>query len=95
MDTTADIDVAKVYDQPVKEDRLRLLVDPIWPRGISKRRLAFDHWIPEVAPSDTLRKWFAHDPAKWESFRARYHDELDGNPDATVFTTNSGPPPEK
>ena len=81
MRPSANIDVARVYDQPAGEGRLRILVDRLWPRGISKHHLHYDYWIPEIAPSNELRKWFGHDPAKWDEFRSRYRDELGGNPD--------------
>jgi uncharacterized protein YeaO (DUF488 family) len=60
----------------------RLLIDRLWPRGLRKDALALDDWIPEVAPSHALRRWFGHDPAKWEEFQARYRAELDASPDA-------------
>jgi len=78
-----DIDLARVYDDPDAAQGARLLVDGIWPRGISKAELAHDDWIREVAPSGQLRKWFGHDPDKWNAFQRRYRAELDTN-DAAV-----------
>ncbi|AEA12282.1 hypothetical protein TUZN_0794 [Thermoproteus uzoniensis 768-20] len=72
------IKVKRVYDPPEPGDGLRVLVDRLWPRGV--RRDAVDIWMREVAPSDELRRWFSHDPAKWEEFKARYWRELDENP---------------
>ena len=67
----------RVYEEPSKEDGFRILVERLWPRGMSKDRAAVDLWLKEVAPSPELRKWFAHDPAKWEEFRRRYEKELE------------------
>ena len=75
------IQVARVHDAPGKEKTARLLVDRIWPRGVSKEGLDHDDWIKDVAPSNTLRKWFDHDPQKWGEFRNRYMHELASNPD--------------
>ena len=71
--------VKRVYDQPLKEDGFRILVDRLWPRGLSKEKAKVDLWVKEIAPSDSLRKWFAHDPGKWDEFRTRYFSELDKN----------------
>lgn len=60
----------------------RVLVDRLWPRGISKADLALDLWAKEAAPSDALRRWFGHDPARWEEFVRRYREELDARPEA-------------
>ncbi|MEM3791534.1 MAG: DUF488 domain-containing protein [Candidatus Micrarchaeaceae archaeon] len=69
----------RVYEKPQKEDGLRVLVERLWPRGISKERAKIDIWLKEVAPSNELRKWFGHDPKKWEEFKKRYKEELKGN----------------
>ncbi len=74
--------VKRVYDPPAKSDGLRILVDRLWPRGLSKQSAKIDHWLRDVAPSNRLRQWFAHDPAKWEEFKRRYAKELDRNPEA-------------
>ncbi len=63
------------------DDGNRILVDRLWPRGLSKRRLGDASWVRDVAPSDELRQWFGHDAAKWDGFRARYFAELDANPE--------------
>lgn len=65
-----------VYDQPTKEDGERILVDRLWPRGLSKERAAIDQWLKDLAPSAELRRWFGHDPARWEEFQRRYALEL-------------------
>jgi len=80
----ASIGIARVYDDTDRAAGARLLVDRVWPRGIRKQDLHLDAWIKEVAPSTGLRKWFGHDPEKWDEFRARYHAELDENLDAVA-----------
>lgn len=72
----------RVYDDPESSDGVRILVDRLWPRGLSKDKARLDHWMREVAPSDELRRWFGHDPNRWEAFRERYFHELDDAPDA-------------
>lgn len=71
------ISLKRVYDEPAASDGKRVLVDRLWPRGLSKERAHVDAWLKEVAPSNELRKWFAHDPAKFEEFRRRYAEELE------------------
>lgn len=66
----------RAYDEPTRNDGYRVLVDRLWPRGVSKERLRIDEWCRDVAPSDELRKWFGHDPALWEEFLDRYGEEL-------------------
>jgi uncharacterized protein YeaO (DUF488 family) len=66
----------RVYDKPAKADGRRVLVDRIWPRGLTKKQARIDEWAKEIAPSDRLRKWFGHDPARWEEFNKRYAGEL-------------------
>lgn len=66
----------RVYDKPSREDGLRVLVDRLWPRGLTKARARVDMWLKDVAPSTELRKWFAHDPDKWKEFQSRYRKEL-------------------
>ncbi len=78
------ISLKRVYDEPSPEDGYRVLVERLWPRGISKERAAVDLWLREVAPSPELRTWFGHDPAKWEEFRRRYWEELRHNGDAVA-----------
>lgn len=70
------IRIKRVYLEPEAEDGTRVLVDRLWPRGLSKERARVDTWLKEIAPSTELRKWFAHDPAKWEEFQSRYMGEL-------------------
>lgn len=79
MTGVPDIALARVYDDARDTGRARLLVDRVWPRGIGKDALDLDEWIREVAPSTELRKWFGHDPERWDAFRRRYRTELDAN----------------
>jgi uncharacterized protein YeaO (DUF488 family) len=79
------IHVKRAYEKPSRKDGLRILVERLWPRGLTKARAALDLWVKEVAPSPALRKWFSHDPAKWEQFEKRYWKELRGNPDAVAL----------
>ena len=74
------IHLKRVYESPAPTDGQRILVDRIWPRGISKEQAKLNLWLKEVAPSTALRKWFGHDPEKWEEFRAKYRAELESNP---------------
>ena len=67
---------------PADDDGARFLVDRLWPRGLKREALKLDEWLKEAAPSDSLRRWFGHDPKKWEEFRRRYFEELDRRPDA-------------
>ena len=76
------IDLKRAYDPPTKNDGRRLLVDRVWPRGIAKDDLQIDAWLKDLAPSTELRKWFGHDPAKWDEFRKRYALELEQRPEA-------------
>jgi uncharacterized protein YeaO (DUF488 family) len=73
------IHLKRVYEAPSKSDGTRILVDRLWPRGLTKEKARVDLWLKEVAPSTELRKWFAHDPAKWPEFKARYKAELKHN----------------
>lgn len=75
------IKIKRVYDKAAASDGSRLLVDRIWPRGLKKADLALDDWIKEVAPSDRLRKWFAHDIRKWKELRKQYFAELRAKPE--------------
>lgn len=74
--TARDLCIKRVYEKPAKSDGFRILVDRLWPRGISKRRAKLDGWEPNLAPSAELRKWFGHDPSRWNEFRQRYRAEL-------------------
>jgi uncharacterized protein YeaO (DUF488 family) len=71
------IKIKRIYDEAAPDDGVRLLVDRLWPRGLSKEKAAVDHWLKEIAPSDELRRWFGHDPEKWQEFRERYRRELE------------------
>ena len=70
--------IKRAYEEPDGEDGTRILVDRLWPRGLTKEKAKVDLWLKDVAPSTELRKWFAHDPAKWAEFRSRYLEELKG-----------------
>ena len=74
------VKLKRVYDEPSEDDGTRILVDRLWPRGLTKEKAHIDLWLKEVAPSNELRKWFAHDPEIWPEFQARYHAELNQNP---------------
>lgn len=69
--------IKRIYGDPSPEDGLRVLVDGLWPRGMSKEKAKVDIWLKEVAPSVSLREWFGHDRERWEEFRNHYHEELD------------------
>lgn len=73
------IRVKRVYDPPSSDDGVRILVDRLWPRGLRKDAVRVDVWLRDVAPSDELRRWFGHDPSKWEEFKRRYFEELKNN----------------
>jgi uncharacterized protein YeaO (DUF488 family) len=73
--------IKRVYERPEPDDGTRILVDRLWPRGLTKERVGVDLWLKEVAPSTLLRKWFGHDPKKWRGFRSRYRTELKKFPD--------------
>jgi len=79
----ADVRVKRIYDAPAASDGRRVLVDRVWPRGVSKERAALDLWCKDVAPSTDLRKWYGHDPDKFDRFRERYLKELE-QPDAAA-----------
>ncbi|CAL8971456.1 hypothetical protein CELL_01041 [Cellulomonas sp. T2.31MG-18] len=72
--------IKRVYDDPAPEDGYRVLVDRLWPRGVSRERAAVGTWLKEIAPSAELRTWWDHDPARLDQFTARYRAELDANP---------------
>ena len=74
------VDIKRVYEQAADEDGVRILVDRLWPRGVSKERAALSGWLKEVAPSPDLRRWWHHDPERFEDFARRYRTELDDNP---------------
>ena len=70
------IRIKRAYEKPSKEDGYRILVDRLWPRGISKDDAKIDLWLKEISPSNELRKWFSHDPKKWAGFKSKYRHEL-------------------
>ena len=74
------VDIKRVYEQAADEDGIRILVDRLWPRGVSKERAALSGWLKDVAPSPDLRRWWHHDPDRFEDFARRYRTELDDNP---------------
>ena len=79
--TANNVRLKRAYEHPAPEDGVRVLVDRLWPRGIRKADAAVDHWLKELAPSTELRKWFGHDPERWEEFQRRYFGELDEHPE--------------
>lgn len=78
----AKIRLKRAYDAPSPDDGLRILVERLWPRGLTKERAAVDLWMKDLAPSPELRRWFNHDPARWEDFRKCYRAELHQKKDA-------------
>ena len=82
MGTRPEIELKRAYDAASEADGFRILVERLWPRGVSKQDARIDLWAKEVAPSTELRKWFGHDPDKWEEFRRRYTAELEARPGA-------------
>ncbi len=86
--------VKRAYEPAEGTDGTRLLVERLWPRGLTKEAVHVDAWLKDVGPSTELRKWFSHDPAKWDRFRERYFEELDAQPDAwqpIVVAARRGP----
>jgi uncharacterized protein YeaO (DUF488 family) len=75
------IKLKRIYDRPSPDDGLRVLVDRLWPRGVSRRSACADLWLKEAAPSSELRRWFGHDPRRWKGFCRRYRAELARRPD--------------
>lgn len=78
----------RVHDPPAESDGVRVLVDRLWPRGLSREAVACDAWVRDIAPSTELRRWFAHDPVRWRDFRSRYRAELDARPDSIAELAN-------
>jgi uncharacterized protein YeaO (DUF488 family) len=83
-----NIRIKRVYEQPAAHDGERVLVDRLWPRGLSKEKARLDLWLKEIAPSTELRKWFGHDPGRWDEFRNRYRAELRRNGDLVDVLIN-------
>ncbi len=81
MPGAKQVRIKRVYDPPEKADGYRVLVDRLWPRGLTKEKAHVDLWLKDVAPSNELRKWFHHEVANWTEFRRRYERELRENPD--------------
>ena len=79
--SAGNVKLKRVYEAAAAEDGIRILVDRLWPRGISKEKAAIDQWMKDIAPSSDLRKWFGHDPARWDEFRRRYTEEVHQNAD--------------
>jgi uncharacterized protein YeaO (DUF488 family) len=79
MSEAADVRLKRAYNAPERNDGRRILVDRLWPRGVSKARAAIDEWLKDLAPSTELRKWFGHDPDRWSEFRRRYTKEIHGH----------------
>ena len=82
-----NIKIKRVYEQPDKKDGERILVDRLWPRGLTKEKANVDLWLKEIAPSTELRKWFGHDPDRWKSFSRRYETEIRHNDDLIKVLT--------
>ena len=74
-----ELKIKRAYEKPEKEDGKRILVDRLWPRGLTKEKASIDLWLKDIAPTTELRKWFGHDPDKWKEFKKRYHQELKNN----------------
>jgi uncharacterized protein YeaO (DUF488 family) len=79
--SAANVKLKRAYDPPAAGDGTRILVDRLWPRGVTKKRAAIDQWMKDIAPSTELRKWFSHDPGRWDEFRRRYAKEVHQNTD--------------
>jgi uncharacterized protein YeaO (DUF488 family) len=84
------IQLKRVYEEPSDKDGMRVLVERLWPRGLTKERAAVDLWLKDVAPSPELRKWFGHDPARWEQFQERYQKELRKQEEAVQLLKQKG-----
>jgi uncharacterized protein YeaO (DUF488 family) len=78
-----NVNVKRIYDPPAPGDGFRVLVDRLWPRGLSKDAAAFDEWMKDIAPSAELRRWFGHDPTRWDEFQRRYAEELNEHQELT------------
>ncbi len=75
-----ELRIKRVYEEAAQDDGFRVLVDRVWPRGVSRQKANIDVWMKSVAPSTELRKWFGHDRERWDEFKSRYFDELDNGP---------------
>ncbi len=79
-----DLRIKRIYDPVDPEDGFRVLIDRLWPRGLSKEKAKIDLWLKEIAPSTELRQWFHHEPERWDEFRQKYLQELDQHPEAVA-----------
>jgi len=79
--SAGDVRLKRAYEPASAADGRRVLVDRLWPRGVTKAKVALDQWMKDIAPSPELRKWFGHDPARWDDFRRRYAEEVRQHPD--------------
>ena len=79
--TASNVKLKRAYERPDAGDGTRVLIDRLWPRGVKKVDAAIDQWVKDIAPSTALRKWFAHDPARWQEFRSRYAAEVHEHPE--------------
>ena len=77
----ANVRLKRAYQPPARDDGTRILIDRLWPRGVTKQSAAIDEWFKDIAPSTALRQWFGHDPARWQEFRRRYAGEVLQNPE--------------
>lgn len=86
-----NVTIKRIYEEPSINDGCRVLVDRLWPRGISREKARVDIWLKSIAPSDALRKWFSHDPLKWPEFKKRYFAEINDNPQRLdeIYQTSS------
>src|ERR1035437_3001253 len=82
-----ELKIKRVYEKPDKEDGIRILVDRLWPRGLTKEKASIDLWLKDIAPSTELRKWFGHDPEKWKEFKEKYIKEISA-PEETRLLQN-------
>lgn len=87
-----EVAIKRVYEPYDQSDGYRVLVDRLWPRGLTKARVHYDEWDKYLAPSTELRHFFGHDPAKWDEFQERYKKELDANPEAAAFAEKIAEP---
>jgi len=85
-ETTRQVQIRRIYEDPSPQDGTRVLVDRLWPRGVSKERADLDEWCKQIAPSTELRKWYSHDPVRFDEFRHRYQTELADPERAAEFT---------
>lgn len=77
-----DIHIKRIYDKPAEVDGFRILVDRLWPRGLTKQAASINLWLKNIAPSNELRHWYSHEPEKWQEFQKRYRQELKANPES-------------